>query len=797
MDIVKNEFGFGIKGRVNQKEMADWDEIRKLASDLQKAQLSSSAQKLSERNCIEIVNTLVSSGLLKGIIYTSDGKEYLTHNQLQREIGDEVFAAQGRVSIADLAQILNVDYSHIDSQAELLVKSDSSMFLVLGQLVSSAYLDTLAEEVNEKLQLEGTVSVGTITKDYNLPSDFVFEQVTKRLGSIIEGFQDTNDPKVILTVTHVSRNKAKIRGILTATKKPTAVATILQKFGIEGRLFFNLADELIRQGRLKGSITGGKQVSKAVYVPDVYAKAQNEWMDSFYAQNGYLEYDAVQRLGITDPQGTIKRRFKDEDMTFLSTCCVGSITRDLLEAQVEEALSSNTWVDTMPLLPTILSTDDANALLLDILAKKDKANRGMVLSSTSVLAKPFLTRLAELFDPDIKEKASRQVSSGAYAQAIKECGDKMDMSFSDQQSDKKEERRKRAAEGKGGGGTQGRETKTKSAKKKGGGRRHKNEDVSDEEVAAADSASTNKRGSPSFEFMSRRQLKERLQCVSGLEDASDSLYEELAAYFHPILGKKFEELMASLHQSAMTASMQSKRKVHVDFQEKTNAVIDSIRLFEKALSSFEGSDRSQLEKHLVKTLCGEVVNDVLQYLCQEHQVKQPQGDLNADQRLKVIGELPKDVAIPMSVIHKAFGTANVADFLTSLEENLPTVCDVVVRKSDRKKERQAVFNHRQSLLQQLEGCQEPSLALHLGALVLFQNQTGNMLHASGKFVPTILAKVCEKLEPDQGPLLTDYQTLVVRQISASDPEEKDALQRQLEEQLEGVKKIAMSKSKSS
>ena len=61
----------------------DWEEIRRLAADLQRAQLSGSIQKLSERNCIEIVSRLLKLDLLE-VIYTSDGKEYLTPQQLQR-----------------------------------------------------------------------------------------------------------------------------------------------------------------------------------------------------------------------------------------------------------------------------------------------------------------------------------------------------------------------------------------------------------------------------------------------------------------------------------------------------------------------------------------------------------------------------------------------------------------------------------------------------------------------------------------------------------------------------------------
>ena len=76
---------------------ADWEEIKRLAADFQRAQLSSTAHKLSERNCIEIVNKLVESRLLE-IIYTTDGREYLTPQQLEREIRDVLVANGGKLT---------------------------------------------------------------------------------------------------------------------------------------------------------------------------------------------------------------------------------------------------------------------------------------------------------------------------------------------------------------------------------------------------------------------------------------------------------------------------------------------------------------------------------------------------------------------------------------------------------------------------------------------------------------------------------------------------------------------------
>ena len=83
--------------QLNDKhKMADWEEIKRLAADLQRVQISSTAHKLSERNCIEIVQKLISLGLVE-VIYTTDGKEYLTPQQLEREVKDELFIHGGRL----------------------------------------------------------------------------------------------------------------------------------------------------------------------------------------------------------------------------------------------------------------------------------------------------------------------------------------------------------------------------------------------------------------------------------------------------------------------------------------------------------------------------------------------------------------------------------------------------------------------------------------------------------------------------------------------------------------------------
>ena len=65
---------------------------------------------------------------------------------------------------------------------------------------------------------------------------------------------------------------------------------------------------------------------------------------------------------------------------------------------------------------------------------------------------------------------------------------------------------------------------------------------------------------------------------------------------------------------------------------------------------------------------------------------------------------------------------SVSELLVSLEEHLHDACDVLIKKVDKKKDKQLVFAHRQSLLEQIEGCEDPSQLLLLACLVIYQFQ---------------------------------------------------------------------------
>ena len=96
-----------------------------LMAELDAVQAEETKHKLSERNCVEILQTLMKSGLLRGLMYTLDGKEYLTPEQLKREVRYELQVAGGRVSLGAVEIALNLDSSYIESKTKELIKDDS------------------------------------------------------------------------------------------------------------------------------------------------------------------------------------------------------------------------------------------------------------------------------------------------------------------------------------------------------------------------------------------------------------------------------------------------------------------------------------------------------------------------------------------------------------------------------------------------------------------------------------------------------------------------------------------------
>lgn len=99
--------------------------------------------------------------------------------------------------------------------------------------------------------------------------------------------------------------------------------------------------------------------------------------------------------------------------------------------------------------------------------------------------------------------------------------------------------------------------------------------------------------------------------------------------------------------------------------------------------------------------------------------------------------------------------------------------------------------HKQGLLDQLYKCNDPSLLLHLAALVIFAIVTGNMLHASGKFVSTILEFLANGFLLDEENMqLIKFLELVLMLFKADSDDVKADVTGKLDEMIPKIKDMA-------
>uniref|UniRef100_A0A8C0GI35 E3 UFM1-protein ligase 1 n=1 Tax=Chelonoidis abingdonii TaxID=106734 RepID=A0A8C0GI35_CHEAB len=730
---------------------AAWEEIRRLAADFQRAQFAEAAQRLSERNCIEIVAKLIAEKQLD-VVHTLDGKEYITPAQISREIQDELHVCGGRINIVDLQQIINVDLVHIESRANDIVKSDRTIQLVLGQFIND-YLDQLAEEINDKLQETGQVTISELCKAYDLPGDFLIQALSPRLGRIIRGQIDQDNKGVIFTKAFVARHRARIRGLFSAITRPTPVTNLITRYGFQEQLLYSVLEELVNTGRLKGTVVGGRQ-DKAVFVPDIYARTQSNWVDSFFKQNGYLEFDSLSRLGIPDPVNYIKKRYKSTKLLFLKAACVGQEIVDQVEASVDEAISSGTWVDIavcsfFHIFFPVLHVEHILCLRQSVLKCLDCMNDALLVTfCIYILTLNELSSFQEMKNNPVNLVTEEDLKEASILE-----------NSSANKKDRKDERRKKATEGsgsvRGGGGGNAREIKIKKTKKKG------RKDTESDEESQASSTSRNKH--LEIPFMSREEIQDVLR--NHIQDCPEELITELAEHLIRSLTKSYQEVVRSVFVSSTSSlSGASRRQTIKDLQEEVSNLYNNIRLFEKGTKHFTDETQTNLAKHMLKTVCTDITNLIFNFLATDLMMASEDCTaITSEVRKKILGKLPEETRVPLTKLHTSLNGKSLEDFLLCLDSSTDA-CDIMVKKGDKKKERQILFQHRQALIEQLKVTEDPALVLHLTSVLLFQFSTQCMLHAPGRCVPQIISFLTTKIPEDQHSLLVKYQGLVVKQL---------------------------------
>ncbi|KAF5828079.1 hypothetical protein DUNSADRAFT_18260 [Dunaliella salina] len=251
-------------------------DLNELLSQLQSTQQTEATSRLSERNVIDLVNKLKQLGILGDeLLYTINGKEYITTDQLKKEVSLALKQSGGRLALVELPALVGCDLLHCERQAAAVVAEGGGEVLeAQGELITVQYFDAIAGEINDLLQEAGQVSLSDLAVQYALNTELMASMLHSRMGGAIQ---------------ELGLESAALGG------------------SGGGSVVASIVDELVREGALAGSLKGGG----VNWVPAVYSTAQRNAVRSFYEQNGWVGYDTAKRMGIPNASSYLRTAFPD------------------------------------------------------------------------------------------------------------------------------------------------------------------------------------------------------------------------------------------------------------------------------------------------------------------------------------------------------------------------------------------------------------------------------------------------------------------------------------------------------
>jgi len=362
------------------------DAIRVLQQQLAAAQEVSTKNRISERNCIDLVRKLLETDRVK-LVHTSNGKEWLTPEQLDREIRDALASNGGRLSIMELPNEVGVDANHCEARVELMRKRDATLSRVHGDLLSAQYLQGIVQEIEEGLEEAGCLSVSELSTRYSLPADYVRSSVLPELSASERNVVKQN---TVHTSAYAARVHAKVRGALRGCTRPVVVAQLAQRHRLDPEFTLAAVQTCIHDGCVQGRLQG------STFTPRCYSDGQAERADDFFKSNGYLPLALAKEVGVTLKEwaATPGREGVLLGAAFLS--------RDLVEtalSPISEALACDSWADVRPLLPAALGATEVRDFLQHLVAAR-RLPPDAVVFDYAVVSQEFLRSVAKSFEPD-------------------------------------------------------------------------------------------------------------------------------------------------------------------------------------------------------------------------------------------------------------------------------------------------------------------------------------------------------------------------------------------------------------
>eukprot|EP01028_Stygiella_incarcerata_P009132 TRINITY_DN423_c0_g1_i1.p1 TRINITY_DN423_c0_g1~~TRINITY_DN423_c0_g1_i1.p1 ORF type:complete len:633 (-),score=176.08 TRINITY_DN423_c0_g1_i1:446-2344(-) len=375
------------------------EEILKLQQELMAVQKTESRRALSERNVVELLIKLRELGLVR-FIHSVNGREMITPEQLIREI-EMVIWQKRRISVVDIPNELGVDFVHVDSSISAVLERNAKEFQKIGnEILTQSYLDDLAVELSEELNMSGSMTVTDVATKKSLPAEFVVAFLKEQIyRGLLSAQMDGN---TLLTHSYLSKERARVLGAFLGICTPVAIRNVASQHGMREDHCIRALQELVREGHVHGVVEQGG----SVFVPHRFKIAQKRALVNFFNQNGFLSHDRVEKARINLD---MKRLVEEEgwDGILLSNVFFGRNVLDRVDEEIVSSLSIGSQnqekekecdvVDIVGLLPEIIDSNEVSKLLAECPRTQVGIRSGNILTvaHSTVLANKDLERKAQ------------------------------------------------------------------------------------------------------------------------------------------------------------------------------------------------------------------------------------------------------------------------------------------------------------------------------------------------------------------------------------------------------------------
>uniref|UniRef100_A0AC35FTW4 E3 UFM1-protein ligase 1 homolog n=1 Tax=Panagrolaimus sp. PS1159 TaxID=55785 RepID=A0AC35FTW4_9BILA len=723
-----------------------WAEIQKLAADLQRIQSTEAAEKLSDSNCVEIISRLISTKLID-VVFTCDGKEYITRKHLITEIKHQCAGADGRIAITTLAQKLNVDLKNAENGVNALVKSSPNAYIIsAGELITAEFIENLCIKLNKLLEDVGQLSILYLTNSWNIPIEFLNQHVIAEVGKKVHAVKDGDQ---LFTTKFIEQQKDRLLSATYATTYSVPLSAFFEALNIPETLFMKILNELISNKQLSGEIAGSKNSLKSFYVPEVQSKLVKKYIRDTILSQRFISNDTLKKMNVPINNTFFSKILSPSECSQLMYLPNIVLLKDLYNQifdNVQEIMKDQNYCSVENVINNIVEgfEEEDNTAIIENMIKENKDSTWYYPDGASFIFNDIIIQKAKnILESFIVEEATRIVPEMREAS---------------------KDQKTKGNRGGGGGKEDDEDWGSGSKGKKKGGKK----------PASKKAASTN--DSDILRNIVAGYSLEDSDIISKLEASSEippKLVNDISDAVMGYCNDAFRKQLEIQYFAGGTNIKESKNAVE-GCQKKVTELYNTFCIFDQGTSLFDEILAADLQQYLLKSIGNEIASTVLRSY----------SDI-----AEAVNLTPKIRDECIQAIDDGAARKTVKDLFDSLN-NVETFHDVVnqlndcglrITSPDKKTREQLIRAYINEYKHKLEILSDPPSELLAFIIAFIGIKTNNAVHASGKFVAPMIKKLSDICSKDDEPVPSDVidklieaQRLVICLIKKKDANDEDS-----------------------